>query len=224
MNTTRDIYLNGALGELFGSHHRLAVASPAEAVRALSVVCKGFKKYLMESGDHGVEFHVFVGDDNITEDELLNPAGQDSITFTPVLRGAKSGVLAAIAGVALIVVGSVMLFTGVGTAFAPYVIGLGVGLLGVGMASMMAPNPEREGEEDQRRSNASFSGPVNTQAQGGPVAYYAGGPGFIGSAVVSAAISVTDGVTAPLETPTSGGGGGSKWAELWREAMAQEEE
>lgn len=31
----RDIHLHGALGRRFGRHHRLAVATPAEAVRAL---------------------------------------------------------------------------------------------------------------------------------------------------------------------------------------------
>lgn len=226
MNTmmVRDIYLDGQLGKKFGRHHRYAVASPAEAVRALCAMIEGFQKFLMESGDKGMKFHVFIGEQNIDEKQLRFPAGKDYIRFTPVLRGAKSGALAAIAGVVLIVVGVFLMFTPF-AAFAPYVIGAGVGLLAVGVAQMLAPSPQMNKDQDKAadRPSTSFNGPVNTQAQGAPVAYFAGGPAYIGSAVISASINVNDGIYVPAASgPQVGvGGGTSAWAALVRAAVEQ---
>lgn len=216
----RDVILTGALGKRFGRKHRMAVASPAEAVRALCAMIKGFQQYLMESDDRGMKYHVFIGDDGLTsESQLNNPAGKDSITFAPVLRGRKSGVLAAIAGVVLIVVGVFLMFTPF-AAFAPYVIGAGVGLLAVGVAQMLAPSPpSAEKDKSENRANTSFNGPVNTTAQGNPVPYFAGGPAIIGSAVISASITTQDGIFVPRPN-TGAGGGGSVWAQLVRQAIA----
>lgn len=219
----RDIHLTGQLGKRFGRKHKLAVASPAEAVRALCAMVKGFQQFLAESGDKGIKYHVFIGEDNINEEQLNNPAGRDSITFSPVYRGAKSGALAAIAGVVLIVVGVFLMFTPF-AAFAPYVIGAGVGLLAVGVAQMLAPSPpSAEKERADNRPSSSFNGPVNTQAQGAPVAYFAGGPAYIGSAVISAAITTEDGVYVPSNTSSGVGGGGSIWAQLFRAAIANQQ-
>lgn len=217
----RDVILTGALGKRFGKRHRFAVASPAEAVRALCAMIKGFQQYLMESEDRGMKYHVYIGDEGLTsEQQLNNPAGKSSITFAPVMRGAKSGVLAAIAGVVLIVVGVFLMFTPF-AAFAPYVIGAGVGLLAVGVAQMLAPSPpSAEKDKSDNRANNSFNGPVNTTAQGNPVPYFAGGPAIIGSAVISASISVKDGLYVPAPNNTGAGGGGSWWAQAVRQAIA----
>lgn len=222
--TVRDIFLTGALGKRFGRKHRLSVVSPAEAVRALCTMIPGFQQYLAESGDKGIKFHVFIGQENVNEEQLNNLAGRDSITFSPVFRGAKSGTLAAIAGVVLIVVGVVLMFTPF-AAFAPYVIGAGVGLLAMGVAQMLAPSPKSdEKERPDNRPSSSFNGPVNTQAQGAPVAYFAGGPAYVGSAVVSAAISTEDGVYVPSNTSAGVGGGGSIWAQVFRQVIANQQQ
>lgn len=216
----RDVILNGALAKRFGRKHRLAVSSPAEAVRALSAMIPGFKAFLLKSHERGILYHVFIGKNNITQDQLNNPAGYESITFSPVIQGAKSGVLAAIVGVVLIIVGVFLMFTPF-AAFAPYVIGAGVGLLAVGVAQMLAPSPpSAEKEKSDNRPNTSFNGPLNTQAQGAPVAYFAGGPAYIGSAVISASITTKDGVYVPRPSAAqSGGGGGSVWAQMVRQAI-----
>lgn len=219
-NIVREVRLKGQLGSKFGRVHRLAVASPAEAVRALCALITGFQGFLATAEQNGIRFHVFVGDDNVNEEQLTAPAGRSPITFAPVLMGAKSGVLAAIVGVVLIVVGVFLMFTPF-AALAPYVIGAGVGLLAVGVAQMLAPSPKSGNDRDkpEDRPSTSFNGPINTQAQGAPVAYFAGGPAFCGSAVISASISVKDGVYVPAPSPQRAGGGGSVWAHLVRLAM-----
>ena len=169
-NIVREIRLKGQLGSKFGRVHRLAVASPAEAVRALCAMIPGFQTYLATSGENGIKFHVFLGDDNLTQEQLTSPAGRSPIIFAPVMAGAKSGVLAAIAGVVLIVVGVFLMFTPF-AALAPFVIGAGVGLLAVGLAQMLAPSPPSEDKDKvEDRPSTSFNGAINTQAQGAPVA------------------------------------------------------
>ena len=45
----RTIRLGGVLGKRFGRVHRLAVDSPAEALRALSVIKAGFREFMENS-------------------------------------------------------------------------------------------------------------------------------------------------------------------------------
>ena len=87
----RTVRLYGWLGRAFGREHRLAVASPAEAVRALCALLPGFEKALADSDERGVRFACFAGRRNLAEDELGLPVGDDAIRIAPVLAGAKSG-------------------------------------------------------------------------------------------------------------------------------------
>ncbi|WP_099121604.1 hypothetical protein [Xenorhabdus sp. KK7.4] len=48
MNTLRNVRLSGVLGSQFGREYQLAVSSPQEAIRALSVLVDGFEKYLLK--------------------------------------------------------------------------------------------------------------------------------------------------------------------------------
>ncbi len=78
MNTLRIIRLYGVLGAQFGREHRLAVSSPQEAVRALSVLIDGFEKFLLTAKERGLTFAVFSGKRNISQDEL-EFSGEDDI-------------------------------------------------------------------------------------------------------------------------------------------------
>ena len=57
----RTIKLSGFLGKKFGRVHRLAVDSPAEAIRALSVNINGFREFLENSHKNGVAYSFLVG-------------------------------------------------------------------------------------------------------------------------------------------------------------------
>lgn len=69
------IRLHGQLRQ-FGESFRLAVKSPAEAIKALCVQIPGFERFLSNAKSRGLEFAVFRDKRNIGEKELTyNGAG-----------------------------------------------------------------------------------------------------------------------------------------------------
>jgi len=209
-DTVRTVRLYGRLGAKFGRVHRLAVASPAEAVRALCTQLPGFERFLMNAKDQGMGFSVFLGRRNLDEDELAGPAGHDDIRIAPMLLGAKNG------GVFNIILGAVLIFAGaVAGLFQMYPLAAALGSMGWGMIAggvvqLLSPSPKGIGAQDSpdNRPSHAFNGPVNTQAQGNPVPYLFGGPMIVGSAVISAGIYAED-VYVPTSGAAAGGGGGS---------------
>jgi predicted phage tail protein len=99
----RKVYLEGALGEKFGSEWNLAVNSPAEAMQAIAAQRSGFKQFLLE-GENIQGYDVLVGDEQIGVEEcyISNPSMNQSYTFVPVIAGSKNSMLMIIAGIALI--------------------------------------------------------------------------------------------------------------------------
>ncbi|MFX3669808.1 tail assembly protein [Xanthomonas arboricola] len=199
MNTKiRTVRLYGVLGARFGRSFRLAVSSPAEAIRALCVQIPGIERFLMESKDRGMAFAVFIGRRNLREDQLDDPPGSDEIRIAPILIGSKTGgVFQAILGVALIAVAAIAT-GGVGAAFAASgvwgtaaMVGLSLAIGGV--AQMLAPQAKGLGtsERPENQPSYSFNGPVNTQAQGNPVPV-AYGRVWAGGAIISAGIYAED--------------------------------
>lgn len=193
----RTVILSGPLGREFGREFRLAVNSPAEAVRALCILVPGFQQFLAKAKARGLEFAVFIGRQNLSVEQLNDPPGRDVIRIAPVLVGAKrGGVLQTIVGVVLIVVGVVLnAYTGVsGTPF----INLGVSMVVGGVVQMLSPQPKGLGAKDSPENAPSYSmnGTVNTQAQGNPVPLAYGGHDtkgmLVGSAVISGGILAED--------------------------------
>jgi len=193
----RTVILSGPLGREFGREFRLAVNSPAEAVRALCILVPGFQQFLAKAKSRGLEFAVFIGRQNLNIQQLHDPPGRDVIRIAPVLVGAKrGGVLQTIVGVVLIVVGVVLnTYTGVsGTPF----INLGVSMVVGGVVQMLSPQPKGLGAKDSAENAPSYSmnGTVNTQAQGNPVPLAYGGHDtkgmLVGSAVISGGILAED--------------------------------
>ena len=187
----RTIRLYGRLGARFGRKFRLAVSSPAEAIRALCVLLPGFKQYLMAAKGSGMEFAVFGGRQNLVKEQLKDPPGDDDIRIAPVMVGAKrAGALQTIVGAVLIVVGAILYYTPVGVPL----IKLGVAMAAGGIVQMLSPQPTGLGAKDSPENTPSYSmnGAVNTQAQGNPVPLAYGGHDtkgmFTGSAVISGGI------------------------------------
>jgi len=189
----RTIRLYGQLGSRFGRSFRLAVNSPAEAVRALCAILPGFQQYLARAKENGMAFAVFVGKQNLTKDQLQDPPGNEDIRIAPVLLGSKrGGVLQTIIGVVLIVISYVFPVT------APYLLQPGIAMVIGGVVQMLGPQPKGLGSQDspENRPNYSMNGTVNTQAQGNPVPVAYGGhdtKGMLtGSAVISGGIMAED--------------------------------
>ncbi|PHM60088.1 tail assembly protein [Xenorhabdus ishibashii] len=189
MNTVRIIRLYGILGALFGREHRLAVSSPQEAVRALSVLIDGFEKFLLSARERGLTFAVFSGKRNISQEELAF-SGADDIRIAPMIIGSKkAGVFQTILGAVMVVAGAFMWATPWG---APMVMS-GVSMMLGGVVQMLSPMPgglARREDPDNKPSYA-FGGPVNSIAQGNPVPV-GHGKRRIGGAIISAGIYAED--------------------------------
>lgn len=176
----KTIRLYGDMGRQFGREFLLNVASPAEAIRALSATRPGFRAYLRERAD--APFRVMVGKADRDEQGLLAPVGSgEVIRIIPMVAGAKSDGVQMMFGAALITAGAF---------FAqPWMIGMGASMTLGGIAQMLAPTPVVP-TADQMGKDAetfSFSSPTLTVGQGGciPVLY---GTMRIGGHVVSAGV------------------------------------
>lgn len=208
----RTIRLSGALGRKFGRVHRLAVASPAEAVRALCMTKPGFRAELEREGS---QYRVLVGQEPIMDaaNELhMHHGTRFDFTLAPVVRGSKSALGQILAGVALIGLSfvpglNVAVWAGASMTFATLAFNFGVAMVIGGVAQMLTPMPKAmNGDKTENKANTQFNGAVNTQAQGNPVPV-GYGELLVGSAVISAGLS--SGFLAAGTAAGSGDTGGS---------------
>lgn len=175
----------------FGREFELYVKSPAEAMHALSVMVPGFKHYMESADKLGMEFAVFNGKRNITQEEL-HLGAKPEIRIAPVYGGRKrAGMLQTVLGVALVAAGY---FTG-GTTSATglAMMQMGAALAIGGVVQMLTPVAKglKTKEDAENRSSYAFGGPVNTTAQGTPVALFYGYR-EVGGAVISAGMYSSD--------------------------------
>lgn len=160
----REVRLYGHLRARFGRSHWLAVDSAAEAVRALSVLFKGFREAVR--GHRGPGYRAILGEADgafaCDADALTLRAGRARvIRIAPVIHGGKrGGLLQTIIGVTLLVVG---IFTG-----NPYLIKAGAVLTLGGVIQMLSPQRKRDTGADSEASYG-FGGGANVTEPGGPV-------------------------------------------------------
>lgn len=148
------IKLLGAAGRMFGRVHRLAVSSPAEAVRALCALHPTFQAWVLTQHDRGVVWRVVTDSPTgLAPEELQRETSSPAIVFAPLLQGAggggAGGVLQIVLGVALIALAFVSFGT---TALAGVLSGgvgsigmgfIGLGLLFGGIAQLVTPTPKK---------------------------------------------------------------------------------
>jgi predicted phage tail protein len=208
----RDIFLHGAPGRTHGRRWRLEVASPAEAVRALIMLCPPLRDVFRKG-----RWRVIVGSPHIRngvggEHLNMNMGGQ-ALHIVPATAPRGDD----IAEVGMIVVGVVLIaavtfFTwGAGTA--PTVAGvsaflgtssyvglsygtialIGASLITSGIVGLLTPNPAAQGQAtDQARPDDRpsffFNGVTNNTQQGGPVPLIFG-THLVGSIVISGSLN-----------------------------------
>lgn len=169
----KTIKLYGILAKKFGKEFQLDVANTREAVRALSVQILGFEKFMLHAHERGLEFAIFQDKQNISEKELDMNTTASVIKIVPRIIGAggDNGVLQTILGAVMIVVGVVLMYVPGGQAFAPSMIGGGIGMLIGGVAQMLMPKVDNTQDQnsDGNKANFGFGGAVTTVAQGNPV-------------------------------------------------------
>lgn len=215
-----NVVLRGEMGRKFRKRLRFeGVRSPAEAARAIQANFPGFFGYLAGAKDRGIAFQVLVNDEPIPESDLRSRVTKETtITFRPVLQGAKEGgLLNVIIGVVIIAAATIIsqgtlttaaigaTFSGGGVAAFAANFGLAMALGGV--ATMIAGKPKAPsvGERPENQPSYIFNGPTNRTRQGNvyPVVY---GKMLVGSQRVSASIKNEDYVPPPAGE--TGGGNG----------------
>ena len=183
----RDIILYGPMRAQFGRSFKLDIRSTGEALRAMSCIVPGFRKWFNERARKGFEYKILIGKRGITADELaMESDGNEPIRIVPVVTGSKNtrvlGAVLAIAGVALLV------FTG-----NPLLFKIGIGMAIAGVATMLVPTVKTPSpnQTDKLAPSQVFDGPVNTANPGNPkpVLY---GTLEVGSIIVSAGIYTED--------------------------------
>ena len=207
----KTIKLYGILAKKFGKEFHLAVESTREAVKALSVQVPGFEQFMLTAHEQGLAFAVFQDDENISEDQIDFETGAKVIKIVPKVIGAGgNGVLQTILGAVMVVVGVVMMYVPGLQAFAPSVIGAGIGLMIGGIAQMMMPKMD-EGDQNQdgNRANKGFGGAVTTIAQGNPVPILYG-QREVGGFIINAGQFAVDTFSSADAGYTGGGSSGGK--------------
>jgi len=178
----------------FGKSYRLAVSSPAEAIKALCVQIPGFERFLSNAKSRGLEFAVFRGKRNIGEGELTYQGAGD-IRIAPVVVGSKrAGLLQTVIGVAMIaasffVPGS----TPAALAAANGLMAGGIALAAGGVIQMLSPQAKglKTSAAPENTPGYAFGSAKNTTASGNPVPLCLGRRRW-GGAIISAAIYAED--------------------------------
>jgi predicted phage tail protein len=186
----RKIKLYGRLAKFIGTRVLEAdVSSAAEAVRFLLANWPELERHMADQ-----HYRVSLGDYDLGEDELHDPAGKQVIKFVPVVAGAGAAGRI-IAGVALIALSFAIIPLGIaaaGSGIATMVGGIGASLVLGGVAQLLTPTPTlslgSDSANDPRKSY-SFSSIQNTSRQGTPVPICYGEV-LVGSVVISAGIDV----------------------------------
>jgi len=196
-----NIQLHGIIGEKIKKNNwSLSVNSVSEAIRAIEANTQIFYKNLKELDKENIKYRVLVNKrdfkcfkneeeirddfDRVFNSNLMTKFEDDelkSIDIIPIIEGAGGGggFFGAIFGIALIVVGVVLIATG---AAAPLGVGLiigGIGLAAAGFASLLSSPPPYLAPEFSAPDVASakggggksylFDGPSNTAGEGGPI-------------------------------------------------------
>ncbi|MBN5322948.1 tail assembly protein [Serratia marcescens] len=196
----RTIELRGILGKKFTREFKYRARDVPHAIRALKGLIPGFEKFMLESKQKGLTFAIFVGDKNISEDQLAMTKGSENIRIIPVIIGSKrGGMFQTILGAAIIA--AAVYFSG-GTAAAAFssagVMNGGLAMIGAsmmlgGVIQMLSPQPGglSVSQDADNKPSYAFGGPVNSTAQGNPVGVLYGSR-EIGGAIISAGIYAED--------------------------------
>jgi len=164
---TRNIYLKGRMGELFGEVHRLNCKTVQEAMHAIDTMKGGLRTYLMDCTENGVNFTVQKGEDFLDMDTVGVQLGKDDIIISPIPAGSGgSDIVKIIIGVALMI-GSFFIDPSgqFATQIAAAMFTVGLNLALAGIIGLTTDDPDELDEE----KSTMFNGPINNTKSGIPV-------------------------------------------------------
>lgn len=187
----RNVYLQGELGERFGSKFTMNVDNTQEIIKCINANRPEFRKYLVECHEKDIGFAVEYQDKTLGDEELLTPLKEGDVTIAIVPAGSKSGPLKILAAVFLAFVvlpmigGAAMAnmttaqlgaLSGEGIGLAMQagmttISGSAIGLLSINLAltgiqQLMAPDPSIDNDAPE---NYLFNGNTQNIGVGDPV-------------------------------------------------------
>jgi len=188
---------------------KISANSATEVMRGMNANFPGFKELFKKHGYYRVSRGLsLTHGKSINQEEVAMNFSDTEWHIMPVAAGCKSGFFSVILGIVLI--GACIFFAPAAGGFAAGTLGaataggvtafgikLGVGLALMGLASVLAPDPnisDYSQREVDKKPSYLFNGPGNYVEPGLtiPVAY---GETFIGSIFVSGSMIVTDEAT-----------------------------
>lgn len=178
------VYLNGTI-EQFGRVWNTNCSTIIDIFKLIDCQTPGFKKYLIDATENGIEFEIQRGSDIIENpNELLLSLNEEDIIITEVPRGSKTNGTKILAAIVLIVAsfyipflpgatettlleggGAVASTAGWASTLQTAGYALAANLAIQGITGLLAPGPE----VDENSESYLFNGPINNIQQGLPV-------------------------------------------------------
>ena len=165
----RKVYLVGEIEKRFGSEFSMCANSYSDVIKCIQCNRPGFKQYLLECHENGIDFTINSAGKDIEEKDLLTPLKEGDITIAALPAGSKSDAMKVVAAIALIYIGVVTGQMG-NPAYmetvGQLIVGMGITLGTQGIQGMLAPDPATEAEEED---GYLYSGGTNVIVEGDPV-------------------------------------------------------
>jgi len=122
----RNVYLEGEMGERFGSHFEFNAPTVQDAIKCLDANFPDLRKYFIDCHENDIGFEVDVANNKLDyEVEILMALQEGDITITPVPAGSKSAVGKILAAIVLVVVAIYAAPLIMGTSFVPGTVAAG---------------------------------------------------------------------------------------------------
>lgn len=180
----RTIYLEGEMGQKFGTEFQIYAETVADALKCLEVNFSNFKEYFIDCHNKEIGFFIQVGENGLDyEAETLIPFDEGDIIITPAPAGSKSGIAKLLAALALVilVVATGGFGAGSGMAGVKAALAGGAGMSSIltytalsmalqlamtGIMQMMAPDPATDSDQPEAYL---FNGSQQNVIEGDPV-------------------------------------------------------
>lgn len=211
----RKVYLEGALGEKYGSQFDMNVDTFGDAFKLLQANFPDFKQFMVDCDSKNIGFTCQHADSFLEEeDQLLTPVESGDFIISAQPAGSKSGmgkIFAALAIATLFLIPGAPLMTMLGgSAIATNIVtGIALNLALAGFQQLMAPDPSVDEEEPQ---SYMFNGDQQNTVEGDPVPLLYGELRVPGRMISFGSLVTANGVAGVTGHSTGGGlptGGGT---------------
>lgn len=206
----RKVYLEGALGEKYGSQFDMNVDTFGDAFKLLQANFPDFKQFMVDCDSKNIGFTCQHADSFLDEeDQLLTPVESGDFIISAQPAGSKSGmgkIFAAIAIATLFLIpGGPLAASIAGNAFLTNVVtGIALNLAIAGFQQLMAPDPSVDEEEPQ---SYMFNGDQQNTVEGDPVPLLYGELRVPGRMIGFGSLVTATGVAGVTGKGVQGGGG-----------------